>query len=225
MIFYTLIFALGLSVILIPVALGFRFFIYFFDQFHKTVYYLGGVLLILIGIMTVKPFIYLPQIFHFRPDLNRKIDIGSVFGLGVISGLTSSCCAPVLFAAITLTTLSPSLFQALLVSLAYVLGIVFPLFILSLVYEKTTQKFAGPARRKLHQIFTFAGAGIFILSGILILILTYLDKIEMYQIEGYGRGVRLLVFQVGKYFQNPIVDLVVFTLILFAVYKLFKKRL
>ena len=34
--FYTLIFALGLSFILIPVALGFRIFIFFFDQSHRS---------------------------------------------------------------------------------------------------------------------------------------------------------------------------------------------
>ncbi|MEK7522186.1 MAG: cytochrome c biogenesis protein CcdA, partial [Patescibacteria group bacterium] len=40
--FYTLVFALGLASILIPVALGFRLFIFFFDQFHRTIYFLGG---------------------------------------------------------------------------------------------------------------------------------------------------------------------------------------
>ena len=54
-----------------------------------------------------------------------------------MSGLTSSCCAPVLFAAVTLTTLSPTILQALIVSFAYVLGIVFPLFIMSIFYQST----------------------------------------------------------------------------------------
>src|SRR3989344_778206 len=144
--FYTIIFALGLSFILIPVALGFRFFIYFFDQFHKQIYYLGGLFLILMGIMTVKPLIQLPQFFRFTPKVDKKVNVFSVFGLGFMSGLTSSCCAPVLFAAVTLTSLSPTLFQSLLVSFAYVLGIVFPLFILSLIYQKTTSTITGAVR-------------------------------------------------------------------------------
>src|SRR3990170_6984442 len=116
--FYTIVFALGLSSILIPVALGFRFFIYFFDQFHKQIYYLGGFFLIFMGVMTIKPLFHFPQLFHIRQDVNKRINIGSVFGLGLMSGLSSSCCAPVLFAAITLTSLSPTLLQALIVSFA-----------------------------------------------------------------------------------------------------------
>src|SRR3989338_8782056 len=98
--FYTIVFALGLSFILIPVALGFRFFIYFFDQFHKQIYYLGGFFLIFMGTMTIRPLFQIPQFFHFKQEINKRINIGSVFGLGVMSGLSSSCCAPVIFAAV-----------------------------------------------------------------------------------------------------------------------------
>ena len=66
---------------------------------------------------------------------NKNVNTISVFGLGLMSGLTSACCAPVLFAAVTLTSLSPSLLQALIVSLAYIVGIVMPLFVLSMLWE------------------------------------------------------------------------------------------
>ncbi|OGK11298.1 hypothetical protein A2954_01925 [Candidatus Roizmanbacteria bacterium RIFCSPLOWO2_01_FULL_37_12] len=222
--FYTLVFALGLSVILIPIALGFRFFMYFFDEYHKEVYYLGAFVLIFMGIMTIKPFFRIPQFFHFKPSLNKKINVGSVFGLGFVSGLTSSCCAPVLFAAVTLTSLSPTLFQALIVALAYVLGIVFPLFILSLIYQKTARSITGETRFKIHTIFTWLGAGIFIISGILIGVFNYLDKIQMKQLDGYSNGVRMVIFQLSKYFQNPLLDLGIFILIVFVFYKLIKGR-
>ncbi|PIT88993.1 MAG: hypothetical protein COU27_02695, partial [Candidatus Levybacteria bacterium CG10_big_fil_rev_8_21_14_0_10_36_7] len=116
--FYTLIFALGLSFILIPVALGFRFLIYFLDAYHTEVYYLGAIVLIVMGISTVRPLFHIPQFFNVKPEIDKKVSAGSVFLLGIMSGLTSSCCAPVLFAAITLTSLSPSLFQAIVVSAA-----------------------------------------------------------------------------------------------------------
>ena len=222
--FYTLVFALGLSFILIPVALGFRFFIYFFDQFHKQVYYLGGLFLILMGIMTVKPLIQLPQFFRFTPRIDKKVNVYSVFGLGFMSGLTSSCCAPVLFAAVTLTSLSPTLFQALLVSFAYVLGIVFPLFILSLSYQKLTSVISGKKRQKIYQIFQYLGATIFIASGVAIVILAYLNKIVMYQMEGYSKGVRLMIFELAKNFQNPVIDIGVFIAIVFIFYKLLKRK-
>lgn len=216
--FYTIIFALGLSAILIPVAIGFRFFIFFFNAYHREIYYLGGAFLIFMGFMTLKPFFNLPQLFHVKTDAQKKINAFSVFGLGFMSGLSSSCCAPVLFAAVTLTTLSPSLLQALVVSSAYVLGIVSPLFLISLFYAKATTFISGKNRQKIYTVFKYLGAGIFILSGISIILLAAFNKIQMYQMEGYSRGLRLMVFQIAKYFQNPAVDVVTFGLIIVISY-------
>lgn len=221
---YTILFALGISFILIPVALGFRFFISFLDAYHTQVYYIGAFVMILMGIMTLKPFFHLPQIFHFTPNVDKNVNAGSVFGLGLMSGLTSSCCAPVLFAAITLTTLSPSWFQAIIVSIAYVLGIVFPLFILSIFYKKLTHTFSGHNRQKIYKIFQLLGASVFILSGILVAIFNYLDKIQMNQMERYGRTIRLLVFNVSRYFQNPFIDISIFILVALIFYILLKKH-
>ncbi len=220
--FYSVLFALGLSFVLIPIAFGFRFFVFILNDYHKQVYYLGGLILILMGIATLKPFFHIPQLFHVQPKLDKKINAGSAFGLGVMSGLTSACCAPVLFAAVTLTSLSPTLIQALIVSFAYVLGIVFPLFILSLSYEKLTARISGGNRQKIYNIFKVLGATIFILSGLLVLYFNYLNKIEMNQMEGYSRTIRLIVFNIAKNFQNPIVDIGTFIFILFIFYKLLR---
>ena len=233
--FYTLIFALGLSSILIPVALGFRIFIFFFDQFHRLIYFLGGLFLIFMGFMTIKPIFNFPQLFKIprlpplsgvaRDDREReKINIFSVFGLGLMSGLSSSCCAPVLFAAVTLTSLAPNIFQAVIVSSVYVLGIVFPLFIMSLFYKKLTEKISGSNRQRIYNIFKYLGASIFAISGILIIIFDALNKIQMYQMEAYTKPMRLLVFNLSKYFQNPIIDIIIFSLILLVFYKLIKKK-
>lgn len=222
--FYTVIFALGLSSILIPVALGFRVFVFFFDQFHREIYYLGGLFLIFMGVSTLRPVFHLPQFFTVKQDISKKINVGSVFGLGLMSGLSSSCCAPVLFAAVTLTTLSPTVFQALVVSSAYVLGIVFPLFVMSLFYRKITEKISGKNRQKIYNIFKILGAGIFILSGVLIIIFNFFGKIQMYQMEGYSRTFRLWVYQIAKYFQNPVIDIVSFVMILVISYWLLVKR-
>lgn len=213
-ILYTLLFALGLGIILIPVALGFRFFVYLLDDYHTQIYYLGALFMIFMGIMTIKPIFHIPQIFHFNPKLDKKVNAGSVFGLGVMSGLTSACCAPVLFAAITLTTLSPSLLQAFMVSFAYVLGIVFPLFILSIFYKKATTKLSGGNRQRIYTILKYVGASIFFISGILIAVFNFLGKIEMKQMEGYSSSMRMIVFDVSKRLQNPFVDITLFLLIL-----------
>lgn len=222
--FYTFIFALGLASILIPVSLGFRIFIFFFDQFHRLIYFLGGLFLIMMGFMTFKPFFNIPQLFHIKPNLNKKINIFSVFWLGLMSGLSSSCCAPVLFAAVTLTSLAPTLFQGTIVSIAYVMGIVFPLFVMSLFYEKLTAKISGNNRQKIYDIFKLLGASIFIISGILIIIFDALNKIQMYQMERYTKPLRLLVFELSKNFQNPVIDILIFGSIIIIFYKLIKRK-
>ncbi len=219
-ILYTFIFALGLGFVLIPVALGFRLIVYFLDGYHKQIYYLGAFFLMFMGLMTLKPIFHIPQIFHMQPKIDKSINVGSVFGLGLMSGLTSACCAPVLFAAITLTSLSPTLFQAIIVSLAYVLGIVFPLFLLSLSYKKFSTKILGQNRQKVYTVLKYVGASVFIISGILIAIFNYFNKIEVNQMEGYSKKVRLFVFEVAKWFQNPILDISVFLFILFIFIKL-----
>ncbi|KKQ95512.1 MAG: Cytochrome c biogenesis protein transmembrane region, partial [Candidatus Woesebacteria bacterium GW2011_GWA1_39_11b] len=112
--YYTFIFALGLAFVLVPIALGVRSVIFFFDAYHEAIYYFGALVMILMGVMTLKPIFHLPQIFHVTSLQGKKVDAASVFGLGLMSGLTSACCAPVLFVAVTLTSLSPSLFQALI---------------------------------------------------------------------------------------------------------------
>jgi len=221
--FYTLIFALGLSFILIPVALGFRFLIYFLDAYHTEVYYLGAIVLIVMGVSTIKPLFHIPQYFNVNSKVDKKVTAGSVFGLGIMSGLTSSCCAPVLFAAITLTSLSPSLFQAVVVSGAYVLGIVFPLFLLSLGYKKSTSLLPAEKRKKLYTVFQYLGAAIFIVSGITIAVMNYLGKIQMESMEGYGKELRIVVFNISKNFQNPFLDITLFLIIVFIFYKLLKK--
>ena len=220
--FYTLIFALGLAFILIPIALGFRFAIFFLDSYHTPIYYLGAAIMILMGIMTIKPVFHIPQFFHVSATESTNINALSVFGLGLMSGLTSACCAPVLFAAITLTSLSPTLFQALIVSLAYVTGIVMPLFVMSMFYEKATAKIGGPNRQKIYTIFKWLGAVIFLITGVLIAVFNYLGKIQMNQMEPYSQTIRMTVFNIAKYFQNPILDLGVFMVLILIFYKLLR---
>lgn len=177
------------------------------------------------GFMTLKPLFHLPQIFHFKREINKEINVFSVFSLGLMSGLTSSCCAPVLFAAVTLTSLAPSIFQAVIVAFSYVMGIVFPLFLISLFYKKATFKTGGEKRQKLYSVFKILGASVFIFSGALIIVAALLGKIQMYQMEGYSRAMRLFVFEIAKrYFSNPIVDILIFGTIVFLFYFLLKKN-
>ena len=96
-------------------------------------------------------------------------------------------------------------------------------FVLSIIYTKTTSKISGKSRQKMYKIFQYLGAAIFILSGILVAIFNYLGKIEMNQMEGYSTSIRMIIFEISKRFQNPILDIGIFLLIVFIFYKLLKR--
>ena len=61
-----------------------------------------------------------------------------------------------------------------------------------------------------------------IFSGVLVFIFNYQNKIQMDQMEGYSRTIRMAVFNIAKNFQNPIIDIGIFLIILFIFYKLLR---
>ncbi len=130
----TFVYFVGLALVLVPIGLGVTALARVFASYHETVFLLGGLFLIVLGILTIfGKTISLP--FKVKPDL-RKSDILSVFILGLISGAATSCCTPVLVGVLTITALSGTFIYAFLLSLTYVLGMVFPLFILSYFWDK-----------------------------------------------------------------------------------------
>jgi cytochrome c-type biogenesis protein len=60
----------------------------------------------------------------------------SVYSLGIFSGVTSSCCAPVLAGVIALSGVAGSFGAAVGLGSAYVFGMVAPLFVISLLWER-----------------------------------------------------------------------------------------
>jgi cytochrome c biogenesis protein CcdA len=73
--------------------------------------------------------------FLRAPDTTRG-DSASFFALGVFSGIASSCCAPVLAGVMTLSVLSGSPIGGFTLGVAYVFGMVFPLFVMALLWDK-----------------------------------------------------------------------------------------
>lgn len=129
----TFVFFLGVATILVPIGLGVSFLSQLFKGYHTQVFYLGGILMILLAFLSFSGKKFNPP-FKTAPLL-KKHDVFSVFGLGLFSGLASSCCAPVLAGVLTLTALSAGTFQALILSIVYVFGMVFPLFILAYFWD------------------------------------------------------------------------------------------
>jgi len=131
----TFIFAAGLAVILIPITLGVSLIAGTIAHYHEPLYYAGGVLMLALAVFTLSGrMVSLPN-FVRAPDTSRG-DSASFFALGVFSGLASSCCAPVLVGVMTLSALSGSPVGGVILGLAYVFGMAFPLFVMALLWDR-----------------------------------------------------------------------------------------
>lgn len=91
--------------------------------------------MILIGLLSLWGHSIFPQI-RVPTNLKRS-DTPSVFTLGIFSGVASSCCAPVLAGIAVLTSLSSSLIEAFSIGIFYVFGMVFPLIMIAMVWDKS----------------------------------------------------------------------------------------
>lgn len=137
----TFVFFLGILTVFLPIGLGLSGLAQFFREYHNKVFLFGGVFLAALGIMLLtKKTFSLP--FHANPVI-KNVNAGSVYMLGIFSGVATTCCAPVLAGVMALSILPGSLVWGGIYTFMYVLGMVAPLFLVALFVDKTrlTQKF------------------------------------------------------------------------------------
>ena len=131
----TFVFGAGLALVLVPITLGMSLVASTIANYHQPLYYAGGALMLALAAFSLSGrMVSLPS-FLRSPDTARG-DSGSFFALGVFSGIASSCCAPVLAGVMTLSALSGSAVGGLLLGLAYTFGMVFPLFVMALLWDR-----------------------------------------------------------------------------------------
>ncbi|MDP3244710.1 MAG: cytochrome c biogenesis CcdA family protein [bacterium] len=139
----TFIFFLGILAVFLPIGLGAAALGQIFSRYHNAIFGVGGAFLTVLGVilLTGRHF-SLP--FQMHPSL-KKHNAVSVFSLGVFSGIATTCCAPVLAGVLTLAALPGSVFWGGVYTLSYVLGMVAPLFLISLFLDKSdlTAKLSG----------------------------------------------------------------------------------
>ena len=149
----TFIYSLGILTVMLPVVLGARALTQFFFNFHDQSYIIGGIFLIFVGFSTLLGFKLPMPNFNFTKKADDPL---STYILGIISGITSACCAPVLIGVIALSTLSPTMIQSLFVGFFYVLGMVTPLYLASLFIDKRNLLEKPIFRRPFREV-TFLG--------------------------------------------------------------------
>ena len=132
----TFLFAAGLAVVLVPITVGISLIAGAIAKYHAPLYYAGGALMLVLAAFTLSGRMWSLPGFLRSPDM-AKGDGASFFALGVFSGIASSCCAPVLVGVMTLSALAGSPAGGVALGLAYVFGMVFPLFVMALIWDAT----------------------------------------------------------------------------------------
>lgn len=175
------------------------------------------------------------------PNLNRfnvggRTDVLSIFTLGIISGITSACCAPVLIGIMTLTFLSPSFFGALLVGGMYVLGMIVPLLLMSVFLSGKMPKFTLLKK----QIWTlsiwgksyvvvvsnFIAAVVFLITGLAALLLTATGRLSAENMDVFTKGITNVLTAVNNTLGNNVLLNIVFVIAIIGfVYWVSKKKI
>jgi cytochrome c-type biogenesis protein len=130
----TFLFAAGVASIILPLALGANVLRQLFTSQHTPIYVTAGVLMLCLGVyVLLGGQIHLPM-----PGRRASSKAGplSVYSLGLFSGVATSCCAPVLAGVIALSGAASSFAIALGLGAAYVFGMVAPLFVIALLWER-----------------------------------------------------------------------------------------
>ena len=185
----TFVFFLGIATVFLPIGLGFSALAQFFKEYHNIIFIIGGTFLTVLGIMILtKNGFVLP--FSVHPQL-KKHNAGSVYGLGVFSGIATTCCAPVLAGVLALAVLPGSLFWGAIYTLMYVFGMVAPLFFIALLADKTnvTKKLMNMRKTFSYKIFgneitiTFAelmSGGVFLIMGLFTVYYAFMGNLTVH---------------------------------------------
>ena len=241
----TFIYFLGLLTIFLPIGLGVSFLSEVFKQYHNQIFLIGAFLLIFMGLFLVSG-----KKFAFPTPVNptlQKHGFGSIYLLGVFSGIATTCCAPVLAGVLALSVLPGSVLWGGLYTLTYVLGMVIPLFVIALFIDKTgiNKKIFALRKGINYSIFSYKfhttlpnliSGAMFLVLGIIILYLSQTNQLishSSYQIS-VNIFIAKLVKSVGSFtsflpdYVWAIIFLIIFLIILITAVKqiiiLFKSK-
>src|SRR5450830_196587 len=110
----TFVFAAGLGLVLVPITLGMGLLAGAVARYHAPLYYAGGILMFALALLALSGRMWSLPSFLRAPDTTRG-DTASFFALSVLSG------SPI---------------GGFTLGVAYVFGMVFPLFVMALIWDK-----------------------------------------------------------------------------------------
>ncbi|MGH3907573.1 MAG: cytochrome c biogenesis CcdA family protein [Pseudonocardiaceae bacterium] len=136
----TLVFGGGVATVILPIGLGATALSALLVEQHTVVFLIGGGLMLLGGVAMLagwKPNLPMPAARAARGG-----SFGSAYLLGMFSGVASACCAPVLAGVAVLSGAAASFPAALGIGLAYVAGMVAPLCVIALLWDRHQDRLA-----------------------------------------------------------------------------------
>ncbi len=140
--FMTFVFFLGVATVFLPIGLGASFLAQLFSKYHNIIFTVGGIFLMALGLSMLfgKKFTTPTSV---RDGMKRHVS--SIYILGIFSAIATTCCAPVLAGVLALSVASGTILWGALYTLAYVVGMTLPLFIIAAFLDKVnlTERFTN----------------------------------------------------------------------------------
>jgi len=190
----TLIFGLGIFVVMMPAVLGVAVLSKALFEYHDIIYYLGGVVMILSSIITFLGLKFpMPSTF-LSPNFIGALSIGAMYVLGMV--------IPLLFIAVFLS--------------GKVKGLI--------VLRKPIMRFMFWGKERVVILSNFIASIIFLFTGILIIYLKSIGRLGMEDTEGFTKMIQDASVYVDKFIGgNMLLNLVFVVAIVFVLYKISKK--
>ena len=130
----SLVFGAGVATVILPIGLGAAALSRLFLGQHLLIYLVGGVLMLAGGVAVLAG--WSPKLPMPGGRGGGSGGFGQAYVLGAFSGIASACCAPVLAGVALLSGAAASFPAALTIGLAYVAGMVAPLGLAGLWWER-----------------------------------------------------------------------------------------
>lgn len=130
----TMVFTAGVGTVILPIALGASALSSLLLGQHAWIFGVGGALMAVAGLAMVAGWKFSMPMPGGGASGGRGVR--GVYGLGVFAGAASACCAPVLLGVAALSGAAASFPVALAVGVAYVFGMVAPLAVIALLWDR-----------------------------------------------------------------------------------------
>lgn len=219
----TLVFGAGIFTVLLPAVLGVAFVSQFLFRYHDSIYIIGSLIMLVVAATTLLG-MKMPMPNLGGVNVSGRTDALSIFTLGMISGITSACCAPVLIGIMTLTFLSPSFFGALLVGGMYVLGMVVPLLLIAVFLSGKMPKFTLLRKpiatinflNRSYVVITsnVIAAAVFFITGVMALGLTITGKLSAENMDVFTKTITNALNSVNNVVGSNILLNIIFVIVL-----------